>query len=1008
MKKFKPSLLTLGLISAGVISAGILAPQALAQEADEAALQDDNIETIEVKGFRRSLIKALNTKRFSDVVVDAISADDIGGLPDVSIADALSRIPGVTSTRINGQSSELNIRGLSGDFVMTTLNGREMVSTSGGRSVQFDQFPSELIQQAQIYKSQKASLIEGGVAGSVELQTINALDLDQESAWRFSGQINNNSESSDNPDADSIGNRLTVSYQRKLFDDTLGFAVGYARLDQPSVSSRFVSYAGSPTNTAAFQGDLPEQVVLSTGFEVNQRGGNDIRDSFIGSLNWDASDNIRVRWDGFYTEFDSETFDRGLLVGESGGGIGFLNLPSTILSIDNPILANTGGTPVLVGATFTRDPGNILDSAPLPGGAFCNCLSPQIQNDNSTTNSKSLATGITVEWEISDNLSASFDIAHSSGEETDKDEVARLAVFEDSSAATPITQDNIILQYQLNGLTVPDIAFTNLDFADVGQVMLTSYERYPAFEENTSDAIRADFEYTLESDYVRSVEFGVRYSEREYKRTRGVYRIGDSVGLSQTNTRNGAYIAYGLDADFNPVETGRVSPYQLSQDQVSIVNFGGDLSGIQPFISVNNLDSVISQWITEDISAVPRWNGGNTAWSMQGANTVDEEVTSAYLQANLDFELGSLPVTGNIGVRAIETKQESLGLQNVGAGNGVLIADGVGEVRDDYVAGIDGDDYRHYLPSLNLNFKITEQDQIRFAYAKVLSRPDLTQMTNQSAWTISAREEQRTLLDGTAQTGYWADLNRAGNPRLRPFEADAIDISYEHYFDETDGAIIVAIWNKDVGNFVNTAPTSFFFDFDAAGIALPTTTNQETGETINPINGNFDRIINFEDAGYIRGLELSYTQTFTFLPDLWKGLGVNFNFSLTDSEITLDTRIPNSNIPTVPLPGLSDRIWTSTVYYDFEEKFSARVSARFRSEYIDDQIAGGNQEQAFFEEETIWSAQMSYNYTEQLQVFFSVDNITDEPNISFFGNRAQTGTIQYFGRNMYLGVNYKL
>ena len=130
MKKFKPSLMTLSLLSAGLsLQSGAI----LAQESNTTTDQESELEIIQVKGFRGSVIKSLNTKRFADTVVDAISADDIGGLPDVSIADALTRLPGVTSVRRDGQSSELNIRGLSGGFVLSTLNGREQVSSSGGR-----------------------------------------------------------------------------------------------------------------------------------------------------------------------------------------------------------------------------------------------------------------------------------------------------------------------------------------------------------------------------------------------------------------------------------------------------------------------------------------------------------------------------------------------------------------------------------------------------------------------------------------------------------------------------------------------------------------------------------------------------------------------------------------------------------------------------------------------------------------------------------------------------------
>ena len=167
MKNFKLSALSIALMVGGIQLAFMPNFSYATEVEDTSAVQKPKpnetkeidkgtIEVIEVSGFRGSVIKSLNTKRYSDTVVDAISADDIGGLPDVSIADSLTRLPGVTSVRIDGQSSELNVRGLSGGFVFSNLNGREMVSTSGGRAVQFDIFPSELISQAQVYKSQKS------------------------------------------------------------------------------------------------------------------------------------------------------------------------------------------------------------------------------------------------------------------------------------------------------------------------------------------------------------------------------------------------------------------------------------------------------------------------------------------------------------------------------------------------------------------------------------------------------------------------------------------------------------------------------------------------------------------------------------------------------------------------------------------------------------------------------------------------------------------------------------
>jgi iron complex outermembrane receptor protein len=127
MTKFRPSLFTAALVAGGVA----FSMPIYAQETNETQTNKDEVEVIEVKGFFTSLIKSLNQKRFGDTVSEQLSADDLGGLPDVSMADALTPLPGISAVRTGGQAAEINIRGLSGDFVFSTLNGREQVSTSG-------------------------------------------------------------------------------------------------------------------------------------------------------------------------------------------------------------------------------------------------------------------------------------------------------------------------------------------------------------------------------------------------------------------------------------------------------------------------------------------------------------------------------------------------------------------------------------------------------------------------------------------------------------------------------------------------------------------------------------------------------------------------------------------------------------------------------------------------------------------------------------------------------------
>lgn len=988
MKKFKPSFLTLSLMAAGL---SLHAVPTLAQEANAAIQADDDaaeVEVIQVKGFRSSLIKSLNTKRFSDTVVDAISADDIGGLPDVSIADALTRIPGVTSIRIDGQSGELNIRGLSGNFVFSTFNGREMVSASGGRTVQFDQFPSELISQAQVYKSQKASLIEGGVAGTVELRTANALDMDDDRQIRVSVQGSHNSEAADNPDSGDFGSRVTLAYKQKLMDDTVGISLGYARLKEPTVSSRFVGLQfdkGSPEYDGLDEfRDEDGNLLISDGFELNEQGGENKRNSFVVAVDYAPTDNLKMRLDGFYSEFDDEAFDRGFRV----SGFNRINDASQDFELRNPIIAEGA----IIGGQYVLNPnGDAL--APPFRGANQN-FRIEVQGDDNTTESEVLALGFNLEYQFSDMLSMSVDFSHAEAEEVLRDRVLRMALFEDSSVDTPIIENDLVVDYQLNGLGIPSIGF-NQDFTDVNKLMVVSAESYPFFEENEADAMAVDFTYELENDYIASVEFGARYSERFHSLRRGRFVYGSE----DQDMRSGRYITYARDEEGNFVEVERFQPFRLTPDMVEVHTLGGDLSNTPSFLTVNNSE-VLDAWLPNvDRTPIQDWSN---SWSILNGRTVEEDVTSAYITANLNMELGDIPVTGNVGLRVVRTEQRAFGLSNVGGDSGEPIADDRGVINSDFIRVEEGVDFTDYLPSFNLNFQLTDSDQLRLAYAKVLSRPDLSQMGIRNTWRWDADTEFGNIIS----------LDSSTTPTVLPFYADQIDLSYEHYFTETDGAVTVAIFNKDIENFPVTVESDNF-DYSTIGLEIPDTPigdqfDRDGEDIIYQPFGTYKRLVNVGDAGYIRGVEFAYTQTFTNLPDLWKGLGVNLNFSYTESDIERPSNVPGEEGTNAPLEGLSERVWTATVFYDYDDIFEVRVNARYRDDYLSQQIAIGEVQSAFFKEETIWSAQASYNYNENLQFFASVDNITDEENVSFFGSESRTGTIQFFGRTVYFGLNYNL
>jgi phosphoribosylformimino-5-aminoimidazole carboxamide ribotide isomerase len=283
-----------------------------------------------------------------------------------------------------------------------------------------------------------------------------------------------------------------------------------------------------------------------------------------------------------------------------------------------------------------------------------------------------------------------------------------------------------------------------------------------------------------------------------------------------------------------------------------------------------------------------------------------------------------------------------------------------------------------------------------------MSRPEMPDMANSGNF---------TWLQDNETNRYQINLDSSTSPFLRPFYANQFDLSLEHYFTETEGALAIAFWYKDIDNFVADSEEKDF-DYAAAGITVPPTPEDklldENDQPIDYVNGTYTRADNVADAGYMRGIEIGYTQTFSFLPGYFAGLGANVNFSYTQSEIEVPSQVPGEIGEPAPIEGLSPRVFSATVFYEWDDKFEARVSGRYRSAYLENQIAIGSEQSAYFQEETIYSAQVSYNVTEDLQLFVSGDNLTDEPNLSFFGETSRTGTIQYFGRTVYFGVNYTM
>ena len=962
MGKFKLSALMLALVAANSAMAATEEERTTAKEIDP------ELEVIEVRGFSRSLIQSLNQKRFSDTVSEQLSADDLGALPDVSMADALTRLPGISAVRTGGQAAEINIRGLSGGFVFSTLNGREQVSTSGSRSIEFDQYPSELISSAAVYKSPKASLIEGGVAGTVELQTASPLDNDQQHKFTANVRGMYNDRASEVFDATEYGDRISFSYQGKFLDDTLGVALGYARLFQPSVATQFIGFAYNGNkdvdglaNDTDGPADNPANEYISEGFELQHLGGEETRNGYLTSIEWAPTDNFKLKGDAFLSRFDSESFARGFRV-KFGG-------PSAVYA--NPVLdgnAVIGGAINRTSNSFTR---------------------VEIVNDDNQDFDEVDSYGINADWQITERLNVNADVSLSRAKSNFRNGLLWALVAEDATVENPVFDTNVSLNYQLNGLNLPDVGFNQADaFSDIDRVMVSKYGIYPYENEDEVKAFRLDFKYELENNWFSSIEFGARYSDREYSNNRSVFEYGNDGAFSSTQP-----------------------PLRLTDDMTTVVDWQGEFSYFPSYLAID-LDKALNAWFPNGIpQPVQTWGNAdgvvdldgdgepdaqgyttNYSWTMLQSGSVYEEVVSAYLMLNIDTEIGKLPVTGNIGIRRVDTDQSATVLENVGGDpqlGAQYIVDDNGIVNDLYAPSVLGIKYTDYLPSLNLNFKVSDATQIRFAAAKVMARAPINRLAGDASASVNNDGE----INGSS----------TNNPFLKPFYADQYDISYEQYFEDTDGALVVAAFYKNIDSFIDTVAIENF-DFKGNGFNVPEyIVDPVSGEQIETTNGVYTTAVNNAKGGYIRGIELAYTQVFSFLPSPFEGLGINASYSYTESEVQSITDLGGDSV-SQDLPGLSNNVFNGTLFYSYEN-FETRLNVRYRDDFVSEQVAV-NEQVVNFDAETVIDFQTSYQFTDSFGMLLQVNNLTDEPTQSYFGTTSKTGTTQFFGRQFYLGFTY--
>ena len=281
---------------ATLFTSPLLAQQALAQEASNGA----NTETqqVNVTGIRASVRNALAIKEASNSIVEVVSSEDIGKLPDTTIAESLARLPGMSSGMDRGNASQIVARGMGPRFIGATLNGRELASSEPNRAVRFEQFPSESLSGATIYKTQSAEVVEGGIATTIDLQTVSPLKYNGRQASLKADALYYEI-GRDVPGASKTAPRLGGIYIDQFDDRKLGVALAFSYQDQPSVQKNVKHWGFNEDHSGDLNGDgKVDKTPWGWGDSIKR--GKDERSSVLGKVEWKPSSDAIITADAYY------------------------------------------------------------------------------------------------------------------------------------------------------------------------------------------------------------------------------------------------------------------------------------------------------------------------------------------------------------------------------------------------------------------------------------------------------------------------------------------------------------------------------------------------------------------------------------------------------------------------------------------------------------------------------------------------------------------------------------
>jgi iron complex outermembrane receptor protein len=996
--RFQPTPIACGLAGLLLSLQGAAVAQQTETQAQKDAKAKQQLEAVVITGIRASLETSLDAKRNASANVDVITAVDVGKMPDKNLADSLQRVVGVAVRTDYDEAEKVAMRGANPDLSLILFNGHTVSGgdwylndqASSSRSTSLSLMPSSVLNSATVYKTSQANIVDGGLAGTINVTTRKPLD----SPKGFSGVVSAGAVYADLPGKTSP--QLNASLNWKNEDSTLGFigqVFAEKRYIRRDTASRFAYGANSgwdQINTTTMQG-ITDASLAGSGYTAAQLNGvrlpgsmstefvEGVRDRKGGMFagQFKPTSNTEVGLTGFYSKMNAANFGRAtmgaiyqMLTGQSGplGGTTPTNVNGqrVYASIKNPVIVEE--------ETVYGHKLRVLKSAEI---SYANGLPAQYVGDSegfyrSGAYASSGFLDLDGKWVVSDKLTLKGLLSTTKGiGHTDMDRGLTYSRYGQG------------VKYDITDLErAPDFSWIN---AGSGTVPLAStaapgtpgyrltgrsgLNRYHTVDSEKSYAI--DGEYTQDSGIFSSLTFGFRNADhrRQY-------------GLSTVALKS-AFVAA------NAPDPALAVPYPGDFGQY----LGGNFDNTGFYFSKGTLTSLFADLAKQT----------NPQWERRIANSIDlrEVQSAAYLMQNLDGEKWS----GNVGVRLVRTVVTSRTPVPIPAGSCVRIEPGkpyvpcakypdaiidVSEGQPYYddvpFNGTTGTIYRKettrrtfddILPSLNLRYDFGSGLIGRLGLSKTIGR----QNYNLYGATFS---NPSCTSQGCTVTG--------PNPNLKPLSSRNLDISLAWYYAKRS-MLAISAFSSLIDGYAKTGGTS-------------------SGQTVDLYDGTTNTVRTYminsstQQKARIQGVELSWEQ-----PIAW-GFGFQSNASYAE------TRVEDGR----PMNGASKLAGNAGVYWE-NDVFSARLVYNYRGSYVSSTTApsptANSQGMSTIGGVLMPSAptiaapvsnvafSANYNVTEGLQIAFSATNLTNPVRATYRYSEAEQQKVDASGRQYYLEARYK-